>query len=543
MSRSSLPSLLILSLQLVTMFVNTMAQDAPLFIQGGLEDATATDETYNTGGTISINGFNIQVPKNMLVQFPAVYVPWKDFVEDKDSMIGYETNVSIQCAAIDNLPSAMNSLQCDPIAPVWILPSVHDNPGLLEQAVIGNFINGQPIAAQILTYEFFEGMSSGFIESINFEDGSMKISNGPTLRISDPNAVFTIGYTEAPFFTADDESPSISSFSGFPMCIPRNSSDPLCPATNRPFQGSGTFSVADPLSMAPFLPGDFVTFMGIRRGGEVICFSIVAQNVEITTLQDLVYIRLELGLLGISNLNPNTELRESRFVGYTSNPAATVAIYAMDYDPCTGAVTDRIVAAIGLRGGRNEQNKFEYRSDIFSGYAREYRVVAEIDGIPKTRTSKNGFLAGTYVQPVNVWVQGEQSIPGTPPPANDFSQMPWITQGVGVDEAGNLWGPLDPFPQTGLVIDAPACGPVSAATFEGDEVNTNWVPSATLLNGTLPMNSTSINTNDSTTAAATTTENAGFRERGVSNGRWSPRAPLELTTLPEVNPNLALVNA
>lgn len=55
----------------------------------------------------------------------------------------------------------------------------------------------------------------------------------------------------------------------------------------------------------------------------------------------------------------------------------------MDYDPCTGEVTDRILAAIGLRGGGNEQNKFEYRADLLTGYAREYRVVTEIDGVPK----------------------------------------------------------------------------------------------------------------------------------------------------------------
>jgi hypothetical protein len=158
-----------------------------------------------------------------------------------------------------------------------------------------------PIAAQIIAYEFFEGLSSGFIESIDFADGSMKIASGPTLRISDPNAVFSVGYTEAPFFTADDESPSISAFSGFPMCIPRSANDPLCPRTNRPFAGSGTFTAPDPLSMAPFLPGDFVTFSGIRRGNEMICFSIVAQNVQILTLGDLAFVRAELGLLGISN--------------------------------------------------------------------------------------------------------------------------------------------------------------------------------------------------------------------------------------------------
>ncbi|KAI8635382.1 hypothetical protein F5Y19DRAFT_9916 [Xylariaceae sp. FL1651] len=488
MSAPSFPSVIVLGLQLMNMFSKVYGQDAPLFVQGALDDATAFDDTYNTGGTITVAGFNITVPKNMLVQFPAAYVPWKDFVEDKDSMLGYETNV------------------------------------------IGNFINGEPIAAQILTYEFFEGLASGFIESIDFEDGSMQISNGPILRINDPNAVFSVGYTEAPFFTADDESPSITSFSGFPMCIPRNTTDPLCPSTNRPFQGSGTFTAPDPLSMAPFLPGDFITWSGIKRGNEVIAFSIVAQNVQITTLQDLVYIRTEVGLLGISNFNTNTELMESRVVGYVSNSRATVALYAMDYDPCTGEVTDRIVAAIGLRGGGNAQNKFEYRADIMSGYAREYRVVAEVNGVPKSRTTKNGILAGTYVQPVNVWIQAEQDVPGVPPPANDFSQMPWLTQGVGLDEDGNLWGPLDPFPQSGLIIDTPACD-VAALTFMGDDVDTDWVPSASLLNGTLPLNSTAVN---STVPA---------KKRDVPDARWRTRVRLDATTLPAGDPDLNQLTA
>ena len=71
-------------------------------------------------------------------------------------------------------------------------------------------------------------------------------------------------------------------------------------------------TVADPLSMAPFLPGDFITFAGVRRGNEIICFSIVAQNVQITTLANLVYVRMELGLLGIDNFNGNVEIAESR---------------------------------------------------------------------------------------------------------------------------------------------------------------------------------------------------------------------------------------
>ncbi|KAH8886060.1 hypothetical protein GQ53DRAFT_876394 [Thozetella sp. PMI_491] len=417
----------------LSLISSAAGQDAPLFVQGALDGTSVNDYSYNSGGFIQLAGFNITVPKNMLVQMPNAFVPWKNFSEDSSSMIGYETNV------------------------------------------IGNFINGVPIAAQIFTFELFEGLASGFIESIEPENGTMKIAQGPILRINDPNAVFSVGYSEAPFFTADDQSPSITSFSGFPMCIPRNASDPLCPASNRPFRGSGTFAAPDPLSMAPFLPGDFITWQGIRRGAEVIAFNIVAQNVQITTLQTLAYARIEVALIGVDNFNGNTEIAESRIRGFVSNRAATVAIYAIDIDPCTGETKDRIVAAVGLRGG--ERNEFRYETDILRGYAREYRVVTEIDGIPRTRTTKNGLLAGTYSSPVNPWIHAEQLIPGTPPPPNDFSQMPWLTEGVGVDENGNLWGPLDPFPQTGILVDPPVCANVSAASFRGGRVNTDWAPS------------------------------------------------------------------
>lgn len=59
----------------------------------------------------------------------------------------------------------------------------------------------------------------------------------------------------------------------------------------------------------------------------------------------------------------------------------------MDVDPCTGETSDRILATMGLRGGRNEQNKFEYRNDILGAYTREYRVTAEVNGVQRLRTT------------------------------------------------------------------------------------------------------------------------------------------------------------
>lgn len=65
-------------------------------------------------------------------------------------------------------------------------------------------------------------------------NGLLTVSGGPQIRINDPNGVFGVPYTLNPFFTADDENPSIQAFSGFPMCIPRSATDALCPASNRP---------------------------------------------------------------------------------------------------------------------------------------------------------------------------------------------------------------------------------------------------------------------------------------------------------------------
>lgn len=123
-----------------------------------------------------------------------------------------------------------------------------------------------------------------------------------------------------------------------------------------------------------------------------------------------------------------------------------------------------MIAGVGLRGGRNFQNKFEYRNEILFGYTREYRAVAEIDGVPITRRTRNGILAGSYIQPVNVWVQTEMDIPGLF--ANgvpfEFREMEFLTKGVGRDENGNVWGPLDPFPQSLVPISAPNCGGVNS---------------------------------------------------------------------------------
>lgn len=42
---------------------------------GRVEDATVSGDAYNTGGAITVNGFAMNIPGNLLVQFPAAWVP------------------------------------------------------------------------------------------------------------------------------------------------------------------------------------------------------------------------------------------------------------------------------------------------------------------------------------------------------------------------------------------------------------------------------------------------------------------------------------
>lgn len=89
-------------LHLLFLVLTVLGQDVPIILDGALVDATATDDSYNTGGTISLNGWTVEVPKNMLVTFPAAFVPWKEFVAGKDAFLGFEVNVSLS-SAVDNV--------------------------------------------------------------------------------------------------------------------------------------------------------------------------------------------------------------------------------------------------------------------------------------------------------------------------------------------------------------------------------------------------------------------------------------------------------
>lgn len=207
--------------------------------------------------------------------------------------------------------------------------------------------------------------------------------------------------------------------------------------------------------MAPLLVGDFIQYRGFwnRQTSELVAYEFVAMNVQITTTGSITYLRVEEGLTGIYAADTSVEIHETRFVIFASNPSVTISINAIDIDPCTGAESDRPVGVAQFRPEGGGRNKFLFRTDGRDSpvkYTREYRAVASTGPF----TTLNGLPGGQYALPMLDWVQPEQLVPGQEPPIHYFSDMDHLTQGIGPteDDQQHFFGPLDPFPQSGVTV-------------------------------------------------------------------------------------------
>ncbi|KAK6443503.1 hypothetical protein LTR95_000330 [Oleoguttula sp. CCFEE 5521] len=314
----------------------------------------------------------------------------------------------------------------------------------MEVSVVGNYVNNVAIAGMASIAQFGLEANQGVIASLDF-DGRIHMVGGQVVRINDPRAVYSAGYTALPAFTADDENPTVSSFSGYPMCVARSATDTKCPKSNRP-AGQTTFTVPDSLTMVPLQPGDYIDFSGVRVGDEVLAYEIVAFTPQVLTTGVPPSIRVEDLIIGVFDGQPsaNVEFAESRFVGYISDSSVSLSISRMDIDPCTGIATLVPVASAATRVAA-VRNKWVVRFDSTTStkYSRDYMFTATTG----TRDTNGGAIkAGQYLSPIGEVIFPESGLPGTIPAKNDFSNFGHLAQGLGPDAQGQVWGPLDPFP-------------------------------------------------------------------------------------------------
>ena len=147
-------------------------------------------------------------------------------------------------------------------------------------------------------------------------------------------------------------------------------------------------------------------------------------------------------------------------IGYTSTPGGSVLLTRSEIDPCTGKVVDQDIGTATPQGARL---KWEWRSESTSliKYAREYKATSS-NGVKETNGGQ--ILAGQYIAPVAEWIFPEITAPGTQPAKLDFTQMTWLTNGLGPDANGKVWGPITPWPDTNAPAAPKACEATTPTT-------------------------------------------------------------------------------
>jgi hypothetical protein len=479
------------------------------FIQEAVLDPACASDAH-CGGTIKVNGHVVVIPKETIVILPASALTWQElFALAPAPYTGVATGM-----ALADVPAPLTSY---------------------EAHVVGNRVLGGPAGADLyiagLVNIAQQGLNSGagFINFIDYAIGEMRVggvlgdsTTGARVRINDP-AVGSTGtgrygraMTPDVRFQVDQDNPTIASATGFPMCLPRVApagvigapeTDPLCPQANRP-AGASIIQMNDPVALAgvfpdatkqvPFEVGDYVTFAGtlvtdsatpttgpfppapLGAAGTYVSAHTIIDNIAVYTWPGTnpAYVSIEVSLIGtggLTVLGAGEAVIRTRFEGMTTDPSRNVHLYGIDFDPLTGATTDRDFGTIGVDPGAPTgavKGRWRFRPPCTATVAdqksctpppggtflpppREVRAVVEGAWVPgQATTFANGIIAGQYHAPIGEYIFPE-NIPGTPIVANNFNTIPFLAQGGYASLQGTIARQLNPWPDA--VIPTPAC--------------------------------------------------------------------------------------
>ncbi len=337
---------------------------------------------------------------------------------------------------------------------------------------------------------------------------------------SDPQCVEHAGFDLR--FSPDSENPTVHAATGYPMCIPRlnpftQGVDPLCPQSNRPTApncasfppGSGIPAFApqrtgycttfvmdipdapasggrvcpgpgcptDPTQQAPLQIGDNINFLGTLKAdtrGTYISAHTIEAHLGIYTQPGSKpsYVFVEMVLAGTAALpvaGLNQEATERvKFVGFTTDPTALVDLYALDQDPLTGAISERLLST---QSAMNTAQLGRFRTPTNTGGlnlppTRMYRAISrtlcanttgnftachlEGNGDPASHTFANGLIAGQYSLPNFEFIFAENLVFGEALVPNNFQDLAFLYCG-----SGPLDGPGTHSPVVGQLSPAP----------------------------------------------------------------------------------------
>lgn len=455
-----------------------------------------------TGGWVELGNVVIKVPSSTVIVFPNTLMTWEEAFENNP--YGVTTETGLAMADTKRLPG--NYI-------------VH---------VQGNIVNGQYIAGLVFINQVIADAGiQGFIEKFDYANSIMYV-DGQRVQINDPyinggvqpmnpdgtplidpttglafapiqKGRYSAGQAPCPLpagspagatctdvrFAVDQDNPSVTAQSGYPMCIPMKSpyldnsdgskgaatsllkadadQDLQCPEKNRMRDNAGLILVQiftmnapgvpqdsgliqDPYLEAPFEVGDFVSVVGSMEvdatGSFISATTILNTSLGILTAPgvDPAYAQVSVLVQGTGGV-PDPDFPQeagvrTRVEGFSTDPARTIDVSAIDQD-CNGNLIFREPAwtsnfpiepgppGIGVIG--RWRARFPQGGNFLPAVQN---VGARVSGsfIGK---QKNGLTYGEYQLPEATFIFPENITPGTPPPVANFRDLAYLVNGLG----------------------------------------------------------------------------------------------------------------
>lgn len=274
------------------------------FLQAGfIQAATVDNATANSGGTLTMNGVTMIVPANSVVQFPANTLTWAQLFDHLISKPVYDPLVPVQATPTIAAGASGLAMADNPAQAFGVSPDLPFN-AIVEGNIDVKNSTGHGVGAYIvglilpINQDFGNG-GAGFINFIDYAKGRFEVGGiqgvqftGTVIELNDPTGRYGFAHSPDPRWSVDPDNPTVSSFNGYPMGIPKVAPpaiDPDRPVFNRPlnppvgaaghdpFLQPGAPLVAfsmpasnrpgatqpDPWKQAPFMVGDYVVYTGV----------------------------------------------------------------------------------------------------------------------------------------------------------------------------------------------------------------------------------------------------------------------------------------
>ena len=449
----------------------------PFTVVGFIQSATVDSAGDPlSGGTLTVNGLTITIPRNTILQMPATAISWAD--------------------VFAMAPDPYRSVGQSGLA-------LSDNPAprtTYEVTVYGNRVGGGTsndlhVAGLVFISPQSLNSAQGVINYIDYGRGELRVggvpgdaNTGARVALNDPIGRFGKQHSPDPRLTIDEDNPTVRAQTGYPMCIARVAPpgiDAVCPETNRPRDAAGRyFSIytmpppaqgvsPDATQQTPFEIGDYVTYSGtpvIDSSGEYISAWSVVANLGIFTSPGSMpaYVAIETVKLGVAG-NPDPLLPQEAVdklfaVGFSTDPTQSVDLFAMDVNACNGTVADRYYTTQSPIGPPTGALAGRWRARLTVGNflppTRELRVTTRtLTGwnIPINtaglKTYANGLLAGQYHAPIGEYLFPENGVIGSPAVPLNFQDFPFLANGsgpyTGSSGGAGTAGQLSPWPGAG----------------------------------------------------------------------------------------------